>query len=433
MDEILERARRVAEEAEVFISTLEETPVEFEADRLKHLQSRQSKTVALRIIKNGRLGYATTTRTDDIGRLVDDAVATAEFGTTARFTFPATSDYPAVNVYDPAIEDVTLEQMVALGQGMIDALKRHTPELLCDASVSRAVCHVSIANSRGGYSSFRQSIFSLFLEGQLVRGTDMLFVGDHASSCRPQLDGSDIIASVRRQLELARQNAEVPTRSMPVVFTPRGVASTFARPLLAAFNGKAVLEGASPVGNRLGEVVFDRRLSVVDDATLDFRPGSAPCDDEAVPGQRTALVTAGKVTGFLYDLQTAGQAGTSSTGNGHRTQGGQPQPGPSSVIISPGDTSFEEMVAGIDEGLVVDQLMGAGQGNTLGGDFSGNVLLGFKVEQGRLVGRVKNTMVSGNIYQALGEIAAIGNDTRWVAGIVQTPSILCPAIAVASQ
>ena len=91
------------------------------------------------------------------------------------------------------------------------------------------------------------------------------------------------------------------------------------------------------------------------------------------------------------------------------------------------------MVRSIDEGLVVEQLMGAGQGNMLGGDFSGNVLLGFKIEKGEIVGRVKDTIVSGNVYQLLKEISAIGSDAKWVGGMMSTPSILCADVSVASR
>ena len=83
-------------------------------------------------------------------------------------------------------------------------------------------------------------------------------------------------------------------------------------------------------------------------------------------------------------------------------------------------------------GLVIEELMGAEQGNILGGDFSGNVLLGFKVENGKIVGRVKDTMVSGNVYQLLNDISAVGSDARWLGGL-NTPSLYFPGISVASK
>ena len=89
------------------------------------------------------------------------------------------------------------------------------------------------------------------------------------------------------------------------------------------------------------------------------------------------------------------------------------------------------MLADIKEGLVIEYMMGAGQGNILVGDFSGNVLLGYKVKNGKIIGRVKDTMVSGNVYQVLKEITAIGNDARWVGSFLNSPSIYCPSLSVA--
>ena len=108
-------------------------------------------------------------------------------------------------------------------------------------------------------------------------------------------------------------------------------------------------------------------------------------------------------------------------------------PSPSAFSISAGQATFEEMVRDIKEGLIVEQLMGAEQGNILGGDFSGNVLLGYKIENGKITGRVKNTMVSGNVYQVLKNIAALGKEARWVGSSVRLPHIYCPSVAVASK
>jgi PmbA protein len=201
---------------------------------------------------------------------------------------------------------------------------------------------------------------------------------------------------------------------------------------MTGFNGKTVLEGASPIGNRLGQPVFDQKLWLWDDPTIAYCPNSRPCDDEGIPSQRTPLIEQGTVANFLYDLQTAALAHTRSTGNGSRN-GGLPAPSPTALIIAPGKTTFDEMVQDIKQGLVIEQLMGAEQGNILGGDFSGNVLLGYKVEHGKIVGRVKDTMVSGNVYQVLKEVIAIGSETRWVGGFVNTPPIYCPSLSVATK
>jgi PmbA protein len=433
MADILAQAKKQAEEAEVFTVSSEETPVNFEANRLKSIQTKQSTSTSLRIIRQGRTGYATTNDPTATRNLVSMAVETAQFGTPAKFEFPSTTAFPQIEVFDPAVEAVAMSEMVELGEELIAAITRHTPEILCEGGVSKDVTSVHIRNTRGGEASYRITTFGLGIGGTLIRGTDMLFVGDSESSCHPITDTRHIIDEVIWQLELARNQAAVPTKSLPVIFTPRGIASALIAPLMAAFNGKTVLEGASPIGNKLGETVFDSKLWLWDDPTIPHRPSSRPCDEEGVPSQRTPLIEQGRVSHFLYDLQTAALASTKSTGNGARSRGGLPTPAPSAFVIGTGNVTFDQMVKDIQEGLVIDQLMGAEQGNILGGDFSGNVLLGYKVERGKIIGRVKNTMVAGNIYQLLKQIAGIGNEAKWVGSFLQTPHIYLPRVPVASK
>ena len=432
MERILNEAKKVAEEAEVFCITSETTPVQFEANRLKHVQSKQSTNVALRIIKDGRIGYASSTNLKESRKIVDSAVETAEFGMKAEFEFPSLDSYPEVVTYDPAIRRVSTEEMTKLGEKMISSVREKTPELQCEASISKGTVSVRLINSRGGQADYRKSIFSLGVEGQLIRGTDMLFVGEGQSSCHPINDISGVTEIVHQQLEFSRNNTSIKTGELPVIFTPRGVASALAQPLMAGLNGKLVLEGSSPLTNKLGDKSFDNNFSIFDDPTIDFQPGSRPCDDEGTASQRTPLIENGVVANFLYDLQTAALAGKKSTGNGER-HGSLPSPSVSTFVVSAGKTTFNDMVADIREGLVVEFLMGAGQGNTLGGDFSGNVLLGYRIENGKIVGRVKDTMVAGNIYKVLNHVAAIGCETVWVGGMIQTPPIYFSSVSVSSK
>jgi PmbA protein len=433
MEEILAIARKSAQEAEVFQVSSEETSVRFEANKLKQLQTSQSTSVALRVVKNGRIGYATTTGINDSARLVNNAVETAEFGSEAKFVLPGKEKYPKVEVFDPAVGKVSIKDMAGLGEEMISAITKSTAGIMCEGGVSRGMITVRLKNSRGGEAEFKKSFFSMSIEGTVVTGSDMLFVGESDSSCHPIPDAKKVIATVLLQLERASKQAKVTTRKMPVIFTPDGVAGALVMPLLTAFNGKTVLEGASPLAQKLGQKAFAVDFSLYDDPMINYQTGSRPCDDEGVPSQRTPLIEKGVVQAFLYDLQTAALAGKKSTGSGNRGRGSLPSPGASALIINPGKTTFDDMVKDIKEGLVVEQLMGAEQGNILGGDFSGNVLLGYKIENGELVGRVKDTVVSGNVYKILKDIAAIGSDTRWVGGFCQTPPFYCKGLSVSSK
>lgn len=433
MDDILERAKKVADEAELYVVASESTPIAFETNRLKHIESRESTVIALRIVKKGRIGYAVATGTGSGERLVKDAVETAEYGQQAKFEFPSRIPYPVIDVFDPQVELVTLEHMVKLGEDLISRIIASTPDIQCAVSVNKGTATVHIMNTRGGDALYRSTDFGFGIEGTQVRDTDMLFVGDSESSCHPLTNIDKVAMNVITQLERAKETASITTKTMPVIFTPDGVASALVMPLISAFNGKTVFQGASPLAGRVGETVFDTKLSLDDDATIPYRPASRPCDDEGIPSQRTPLIGAGVVKNFLYDLQTAGLAGAKSTGNGARGRGSLPSPSASSFVFTQRDTKLDDMVRDIKEGLLIENLMGAEQGNILNGDFSGNVLLGFKIENGKITGRVKNTMVAGNVYKMLADIAAIGNDVKWVGGFLSTPSFYFPAVSVATK
>ena len=433
MEELLERAARRADAAEVFAVTSEEVPVSFEANRFKLLQTRQSRGVALRVIKDGRIGLVATNRLEKMDALVDAALEVAPFGPEAHLELPGPMAYPDVPVYDPSTERAAVEHMVLIGEGLISRLRDHTPDIKCDGGVSRSVATIEILNSRGCRVAYRKSVFSVGVTGLIVRDTDMLYVGESEVGCAPLEDYSFLVDETIRQIEMARRHAQVTSRPLPVIFTPHGVGSALAPALSLAFNGRLVFQGSSPLAGRLGDLVFHPKLTVWDDPTIPYRPASSPCDDEGVPVQRTTLVEAGIVANFLYDLQTAGLAGTRSTGSASRGLESLPSPSTSALIIGTGDASFEEMVASMQEGLIVDYVIGATQGNVVGGDFGGNVLLGFKVERGEIVGRVKNTMIAGNIYDILKRIVSLGKEAHWVGGSLRTPHIYVESVSVASK
>ncbi len=431
MEDILEAARKVSDAADLFWVESRSTPVAFESNRLKHLQTKEARGVGLRIIKDGRIGFSATNRMEDVQGIVDRALEVSPYGARAEFALPSAAEHPQVPTFDPEVPRVSIEKMVDLSQALVDGVLARHPDVLCDAGVSQSVVKVRILNSEGLDASYEKTVFSMGVGGTLVRGTDMLFVGDGESSCRPIADASDIVARVTDQLDQAQETAEVTTGSFPVVFTPDAVAGLLLSPLLVGFNGKTVVQGSSPLVGRLGEKIVDERFSLHDDGTIAYRPGSRPWDDEGIPTRVTPLIDNGVARSFIYDLKTAAQAGAETTGNASRGSGSLPSPSTSVISIAEGDTSFEDMVADMKEGLVVERFLGAGQTNILAGDFSGNVLLGYKVENGRLVGRVKNSMLSGNVYDTLNNLIAIGSEARWRGGSLRTPHLYCGNVSVA--
>jgi PmbA protein len=434
LNEVLERALKVAQQAEVYFVSSVETPAHFEANRLKRLETIESQGIALRIVKDGRLGFASTTNLHDIQGLINKAVEVSAFGAQARMEFPGKSDYPEVPVYDPAAEGITSDHLAQVGQNVIDALRAHNPDVLCEATASKTISSITILNSRGCNLSFTQSNFEVSLEGTVIQGTDMLFVYDTLHSGRPILDTQQLTQSLAQQLELGRKVASPISGAMPVIFTPRGVGGAMLWPLSSALNGRSVLQGTSPLTGRLGERIVDEGFTLWDDPTIPMMQGSGMADDEGVPSRRLPLIHRGVAANFLYDLQTAGQAGKASTGSAIRwSLGMTPMPSASVTILEPGKTAFEDMVKDMKRGIIVETMLGAGQSNILAGDFSGNVLLGYRVEEGKVLGRVKDTVVSGNIYEVLNSLAGIGKESRWIWGRLSAPPLYCKSVSVSAK
>jgi PmbA protein len=435
-NQLLDRTKGRVAQAEVYAYDTTSTPVDFEANRLKSLETKDSRGIALRVVCDGRIGLAATTRlrtASDLDQVVVDAVALAAFGAEARFELPARIDPTAVDVFDPATEAITVESMVGLGQQMIDHVRAYDGDILCEAGVRRAVETTVILNSRGGNGTYKKSSYALVVGGQLIRGQDFLSIWEYDTRCGTDIDAMALARAAVQKFELAKPVATVRTANLPVIFTPRGVASVLLSRFGVSLSGKSVLQGSSALSDKLGATVFDSRLSITDDATLPQVPGSSPFDDEGTPTRPLVLIGNGEVRAFYYDRQTAGLADTETTGHGYRSPESLPGPSTSVVRIAPGQTPVADLIGGVDEGLLIESMTGTFAGNVFSGDFSGNVHIGFKIEGGKIVGRVKDTMVAGNIFADMKELGGLSDVAEWVGGRVQSPHILFQSLGVSSK
>jgi len=162
------------------------------------------------------------------------------------------------------------------------------------------------------------------------------------------------------------------------------------------------------------EKIFPETFNILDDPTLEFFPHSSPIDEEGVPTKKKYIVKDGILKSFLFDLYTGSKYGTGSTGNGFKRSlftssiFMSPSPHFTTLVIEPGDNTYEEMIAGMKEGVIADYLVGAHSGNVLSGDLSANIGIGFYVKNGEIAGRAMDSMISGNIYKFFHNIKMIG-------------------------
>ena len=432
LEKVLTLAKGRCEAAEAYMVSGEQTPVEFKSGKLHSVEHKEIRGLGLRVVRNGRIGFSSTTDLARLDELVEHAVSGAAFGQFSRFEFPRQCAPGAVRVRDAAVERFTPAQAIAEGRRAIAALKLRAPELKCDAGFEKRVTAVELANSRGFHGRYDKTVFSQSVSGVGVVDGSLLFVGDSRRGCGLALETKAIVSAVCANLRHARRTARIATGRMPVLFAPEAM-YLFWMSLALVVNGKMLQKKSSPLQDRIGEQVLDRRVTVSDDPRRPLALGSLPFDAEGTCTARLPLFERGEFRNFIYDLQTAGMLGTTTTGHGRRDFTGQPQPGISNLTIAPGRKAMAEMVGSMDRGVIIHDLLGAGQSNLLAGDFSANIGLGFAVEKGRITGRVKDAMVAGNVYDLLrNRLVSISRETEW-RGPHLTPAMLFDGVSIAAK
>lgn len=430
--DILTQLKKQAEQVEILNLQSEKTTVEYEANQLKTCTVAETKGTAARVIRKGQLGFSASTDTTALDKLAANTLESAAYGDKAAFSFPGPKPAPSVKTFDRTVADLPIARLVEIGKEILDLVLAVDAEARCNIVMERSLVSANIRNHAGLDVAFKNSPFSLGVEIDRVSGDDVLILFDQSGTTVWEEDYLAMVHRLVRQLKLARQLTTLKPGKMPVLFSPTG-SLALGLPLASGLNGKEVHRGTSPMREKVGEKIFDEKLTILDDGTIDGRFASACYDDEGVPRRRSILIENGVLKGFIYDLKTAAQSGVESTGNAQRGLFTPPVPAPANFVIQPGTTSLKDILSGIDEGILVESLLGLGQGNIISGAFSNPLALAFKIEKGEIVGRVKDLSIAGNIYEVLTEVAAVSQETQWVFNAFQLPYILIPEMNVAGK
>ena len=425
VNRLIEKAMTKAQGAQASLGRSESVNISFENDKLKSAESSQSTGMSVKVVVNGKIGSSHTTDIHDIDGVVARALEAAEFGSPAHFDFPGPQRGPDVKVYDDAVQAVKKEEMVRIGEEMMGLVKDYNSDILLSAGVGKGVGTTEFANCAGIAYTTESTSFSVGVEGQLIRGTDILWAGHGLGLKKREVDHRAIAGKAVALFRMAENTASVRSGRMPVIFAPEGM-PVLLLALSLGVDGKNVFLGSSPLAGKLGHKVADQRLSITDNPLIDYAIGSGTYDGEGVPHQATPLIQDGVLRNFLYDLDTAGRAGAKTTGNGVGCS-------PTNLVVREGSTPYEDMVRDTKEGLLVYSVLGLGQGNPISGEFSVNLHLGYKIENGEVVGRVKDVMLAGNTYSALKNIMAIGDTAEWAGGTLLTPPIQIANLSVVAR
>ena len=436
----LEAIRKQAGAGDACWRRSERTTISFESGRLKSAGVVEETGLNVRVLKDGRAGVAGTTATDaPPGDVVARAIQAAALGELLPLEFPAVRQYSEVATESPGIGAVAIDRLAEIGRTLVDRLSRADAQL--NVSIEREVVETEVGNTAGAGGRYRASGVSVAADVTRVTDNDVLMVYDQyvGVGIPDDADLDLLVRSIQSRLELALTIVSPPSGSLPVIFTPTGLSAILA-PLEEALSGKTLIQGISPLEGKAGEAVFSETFSLTDDPTLPGRAASYPFDDEGVPAARLPLVERGRPLNFVHDLETAARLGKGqrSTGHGHRGVFGKPHLDYSNFIVGDGRPGGRPwrlgggLVDGIADGLLVDDLIGVGQGNVIGGAFSHPVALAYRIQNGTITGRVKDTAVAGNVYDLLKQLGGWGDDGRWVS-TRWSPSLLLEGVSVAGR
>ena len=423
-EQLLELAARSgADAAEVFQSRSLSRPVFFEANRLKQLESADSEGTALRLWKNGCPGLAVAYGPVEAQALVDRAIALSQLNEPEDVELAPASQL----IYPDMGEVVSVETLVEWGKQAIELVRDHYPDVLCAGGWECESETTRLITSNGLDCGYTDTTLSGFLEVEWVRGDDFLNVSD-GQTLRDNLDPVLVAHLIMQRLEWAKENVGAPIGRVPIIFTSKAADMLWGT-VQAALNGKQVIEGASPWSDRLNQSVMSPSLTI--SQKPEAGPFSCPFDDEGTPTRPMTFVDKGVLQMFYADRTTGKILGSGTTGNGFRPGlGSYPNPGLFNMLIEPGVKSFPELISTMEDGLVLDQMLGGG--SSISGEFSINVDLGYRVQKGQIVGRVKDTMVAGSVYTALKNLVELGGDGDWN-GSCHTPSLIVEGLSVTGR
>jgi len=305
-------------------------------------------------------------------------------------------DFPDLDLLDPDLPSVAeLEAMAKTAEQAALTVKGVAKS--GGASASAGIGGMVLVTShgfRGAYLGSRHGISMTAIAGE---GTGMERDYDYSSSLHAaDLDSPEKIGRTAGERAVERLNPrKVSTRKVPVVFDPR-ISGSLVSHLASAANGASVARKTSFLRDKMGAKLFDDGIRIVDDPLRKRGLRSHPFDGEGVAHRRLALVDDGVLHSWLLDCSTARELGLTTTGHASRGVSSVPSPSPSNLHMEPGRQSPEDLIADIDDGFYVTDLIGMGV-NMVTGDYSRGAS-GFWIENGKRTYPVSEVTIAGHLF-----------------------------------
>lgn len=368
--------------------------------------------VQLRIVRDGRTGVASTNRIGDDG-LSELALRTAEAAEAASEDPEAAglapaAAYPEVEGYDDETASLGAEAQARLAAAAIAA----AGDLDLYGYFTSGVCELAIASSTGLRASQRFTDATCLA---LAAGEGASGYATRTSWRAGEIDPAEVAREAAAKAARTRGAQEIEPGRYRAVLEPYAIAELLLYFALDTFGGLGLLEERSFLAGRLGERVFDPKVSLADDA-LDPRGMPRAFDLEGTPKQRVQLVEEGVARGVVWDRTTAARAKCESTGHAleaaHRAWG----PMPLAVSMAPGEAESVEALADlVGDGIHVTRLHYLGVVNPREGVITGMTRDGtFRVRDGKVAEPLVNLRFTVSMPDLLADVPGLTRDVMLV-------------------
>ncbi|HEY8592512.1 MAG TPA: TldD/PmbA family protein [Sphingomicrobium sp.] len=434
---LVERATRAgASAADVLYAADRSSSVEVRLGELENVGRSEGEEIGLRLFIGQRSATVASSDLSDeaLSVLVERCLAMADqapedpFAGLAPTELLELGDPPFLDSDDPREPDppelraraLEAEQAALAVAGVTNS---------SGAGASASGTTIALATSGGFAGAYRTSGHGC--SAAVIAGAGASMQRDHAWHSARHLEDLEPAAEIGRRAgerAAARLNPSRPKPgTYPVIFDSR-VSATLLGHLSGATNGASVARKTSFLRDKLGEQIFARGVSIIDDPLRRRGMRSRPFDGEGVRVARRALIDDGILTGWMADSASARQLGIAPTGNASRGTGGSPGAAPSNFYMDAGSRSRAELLASVPEAVMVIELIGQGV-NGVTGDYSRGAA-GFMVRGGEIAEPVAEITIAGNLLDMFASLEP-ASDLQFRRGI-DAPTILVPEMVVAA-
>lgn len=409
------------EHIEAYVARGQETDIRVYEGDVEHFVSAQSEGIGIRVIRDGRTGFAYAGTLDDaaVASVLAEARDNVAFGTPDEWAGLAEPDGVAVveqELWSEALAAYSTDAKIELAKELerltraADSRVRVDDANYSDASGEAAVASTSGIRVSGRENGSYCSVSTLADDGDETQTGFGFAVGRSPHDF-------DLVKAAREAADRATRllgAVKPPSKRITVVLDPF-VTAQFLGVLSSALNGENVAKGRSLFANRIGEPVASPLFTLIDDPTNPQAYTATDIDGEGLAARRNALIDGGLLQGFVHSSYSARRAGTVSTGNAVRGGfKGTPGVGCLAMQLQPGTRTQAELIADVDDGVLIQSVQGMHSGvNAISGDFSTGAS-GLLINHGQLGGPVREFTIASTLQRMLHDIVEVGGDIDWL-------------------